>query len=180
MPYYTYDKKIDQYYEYGYIHPDIIENMRVSGRWFIEDEEIINQIKKINPAGFRRFIKIKDGKVSIDVDQLRSVAKDDFRRIRSEILPKLDAKIFQYQEQQITAGSNESLKAGLTDKIIEVANLKQAWRDIPENPYWESVTDWETYTRSFHDLRYQLDPWYKEEHDRETGPDAEFNLVNPT
>jgi hypothetical protein len=169
MPIYTYDKNSDEYFEYVYLHPALEKQMRDSGRWFIEDPEIVEQIEQYNPASYRRYLKIKDKTVTLSVAHMRQDLIKRFKDQRSEVMAKLDAEYFKTHEQILLDPEN-SVKSGASDRLKNIVELKQAWRDIQDHPDFQEVNNWDDFIRAHYYTRKKLDPWFMPDDDDNDPP----------
>lgn len=160
MPIYTYDKDEDQLFEYNYLHPELEKSMREGGRWFIDDIDIIAQIEQYEPAGYRRYLKIKDKTVTLSVEHLRQDLITQLKHQRPEVMPKLDAEYFKAHEQMLLDPGN-AVKSGASERLSKIVELKQAWRDLQDIPEIQQVNNWEDFRKAMYTVRKKLDPWFQ-------------------
>lgn len=161
MTIYTYDTRANRYYEFIQVAPEVMESFENDPhRWVITEPEIIEQIEKINGPGLRRFIQIKDGVVSINIELMRQSAIDQFKYHRTEVLQRLDTEFFKLQEKLILS-SDDAEKESVKEQIKQVVSDKELWRDIAKHPLIETIVDWDTYVESIRVATQELDPYMK-------------------
>lgn len=151
---YTYDLKENAYYEFVFLEDKALELMKNNGRWIITDPYIITQIRQIHP-GLRKFIEIEGNNVKVSLEKLQQNVVENLKVLRDSSLKMYDVAIIKLQESSLLEPNK---KEENNQKILNIIEKKQKWRDLDKHPKIKEAVDWSTYEQVINEIRRELLP----------------------